>query len=404
MTRRASCATRFWVRELASGERGRKASEELTYSVGGVSHREFTTTKLAKGYSAPVTPTSHIEVDMVTGERVLLKQQEIVGGHDPSRYATERLFATAPDGTEVPISLVYLREAPAGAPPGPRPLRLDAYGSYGTNLDPAFSVLRLALIDRGVSFAIAHVRGGQELGRRWWEEGRLLKKWNTFTDFIACAEHLVNAGYTAPDRLVIRGGSAGGMLMGVVANVRPDLFKAVNAEVPSVDRINLLLRSLNAPFNREEFGDPYDPTEYRYLRTWSPYENVRVQAYPNILTTGGLNDSRVRYWSPTKWVAKLRELKTDDNLVLLKMEMGAGHFGVSGRYDAFRETAFIYAFFLMTLGMERVQPASVPTAVTPRAAKRPDVAPPAIRRGSSLVGAPGHRSVSDAGRRAADLA
>ncbi len=350
--------SQVWVRDLASGETRPVPFDEAVYAAGAGNNVEFATTKLRIGYSSLVTPPSTYEIDMVTGERTLLKQQEIIGGHDPSRYVSERIFATAVDGTEVPISLVRLRDVPVG----PRPLRLDAYGAYGSNTEPTFAINRLALINRGVTYAIAHVRGGQELGRRWWEEGRLLTKWNTFNDFVACAEHLIGTGQTAPDRLAIYGGSAGGMLMGVVLNERPDLFKAAIAAVPAVDRINLLLKSPIGPFNRDEFGDPRDQTAYVYLRSWSPYDNVRAQAYPHIFATGGLNDERVPYWSPAKWVAKLRDAKTDDNLLLLRTEMGAGHGGVSGRYDALRETAELYAFLLLALGLTDAPVAAGATA------------------------------------------
>jgi oligopeptidase B len=317
-------------------------------------------------YSSPITPVTYLEIDLASGEQTVLKQREVLGGYDPSRYVSERVYATAPDGTEVPISIVYLREAPAGLPAGPRPLRLDGYGSYGTVTEPWFSTLRLTLIDRGITFAQAHVRGGGEFGRRWWDDGRLLNKWNTFTDFIACAEHLVAEGYTAPDRLIARGGSAGGLLMGVIATERPDLFHAVNADVPAVEVIGGLVRSTNAPYQYPEQGDPYDPVFYEYMLSYSPYDRVRSQAYPNMLVTAGLQDRRVEYWQPAKWVAKMRDVATGDNLLLLLTNMGSGHFGASGFQDSNRQTAFIYAFYLTVLGMEGAQAAR---AVAPVAAK-----------------------------------
>ena len=252
----------------------------------------FETDKVRIWYSSPVTPDSVYEVDMVTGERTLLKQWEVIGGHDPSRYVTERLFATAPDGTQVPISLVSLRNPPAGLPPGPRPLRLDGYGGYGIRSDPCFSISRLALIDRGVSYAIAHIRGGGELGQSWWEQGRLLKKKTCFSDFIACAEHLIAEGHTAPDRLAVYGASNGGLLMGVVANERPDLFRVVVAEVPVADIVAILLLTWGGLANRDEFGDPTDLADYAYQRSYSPYQNVTAQHYPAMFVTGGLNDNR----------------------------------------------------------------------------------------------------------------
>jgi oligopeptidase B len=342
----------IWVGDLTRGATTPVPFDEAVFTVAPGQNWEFATTKLRYLYSSPVTPDSDFEYDMATGERILLKQMAVLGGHDPDRYVTERLFAPAPDGTRVPISLVYLREAPAATPPGPRPLRLDGYGAYGLTTEPWFSISRLTLINRGITFAQAHVRGGGEFGRRWWEGGRLLSKWNTFTDFIACAEHLIAQGYTAPDRLFARGGSAGGLLMGVVATQRPDLFQAVHAEVPSVDLIGHLARSTNGPYNWLEFGDPFDPTAYDYLRSYSPYETVRAQSYPMLFVTGGLQDQRVDYWSPAKWVAKVRDVKTDDNLLLLRTDMGLGHFGASGVQGTNRQTAGLYAFILMALGME----------------------------------------------------
>ncbi len=364
--------SQIWVMDLPGGTLRPLAFDEEVYTAGGDQNWEFDTDTLRIWYSSPVTPFTVYDVDMASGERALLKQDEVVGGQDPARYVTERLVATAGDGAEVPISLVYLRDAPDGVPAGPRPLRLDGYGAYGINTDPEFSILRLALIERGVTFAIAHVRGGQELGRRWWEEGRLLAKRTTFSDFVACAEHLIDAGYTAPDRLVIRGASAGGLLMGAVATGRPDLFKAVVAEVPIADMVGFLQRATIGPANRDEFGDPGNPADLAYQLSYSPYQNVTRQDYPAMLVTAGLNDNRVPYWVPAKWVARLRDARTDDNVLLLRTEMGAGHFGVSGFYDAQRETAFQYAFLLQALGMTDVAPNPGGLA-TPVAAKRPDI-------------------------------
>jgi oligopeptidase B len=355
-----------WVHDLGSGETAAIPFDEAVYVVAPSANWEFATSKLRLLYSSPITPDTYLEIDLASGEREVLKQSEVLGGHDPSRYVSERVYATAPDGTEIPISLVYLREAPAGAPAGPRPLRLDGYGAYGSVTEPRFSTLRLTLLDRGISFAQAHVRGGGELGRRWWDEGRLLKKWNTFTDFIACAEHLIAEGYTAADRLLARGGSAGGLLMGVVATERPDLFTVVHAEVPAVEVIGGLVRSTNGRYQWPELGDPYDPVAYEYMRSYSPYETLRPQSYPIMLVTAGLQDRRVVYWEPAKWVAKMRDVVTDDNLLLLRTDMGSGHFGATGFQNTNRETAFTYAFYLMALGMEGVQPAVV--AATPAAA------------------------------------
>ena len=346
-----------WIHDLTSAKTAPIPFDEEVYVVATGRNWEFATEKLRVRYSSPVTPDTDFEIDMATGERTALKQLEVIGGHDPSRYATERLFATAPDGARIPISLVALREAPADIASGPRPLRLDGYGAYGLTTEPWFSIPRLALINRGITFAQAHVRGGGELGRSWWEEGRLFKKENTFTDFITCAEHLIAAGRTAPDRLIAHGASAGGLLMGVVATRRPDLFRAVVAEVPSVEVIGGLARSTNGPFNQVEFGDPSDPEMYAYLRGYSPYENVRPQQYPLLLVTAGLHDRRVDYWEPAKWVAKLRHEMTGDNLLLLQIEMGAGHFGATGRQNIQQQSATFYTFILMALGMVDERPA-----------------------------------------------
>jgi len=251
----------------------------------------------------------------------------------------------------VPISLVHRRELTRD---GTAPLLLYGYGSYEASIDPTFSSVRLGLLERGFVWAIAHVRGGGELGRRWYEDGKLAHKTNTFTDFIACAEHLVAEGYTSPDRVVARGGSAGGLLMGAVVNARPDLFRAVVAEVPFVDCLTTILdETLPLTVTEwEEWGNPVaDPDVYRLMKSYSPYDNVEAKEYPALLVTGGLNDPRVQYWEPAKWVAKLRATKTDDRPLLLKMEMGAGHSGPSGRYDAWRDEAFVLAFVLDQVGI-----------------------------------------------------
>jgi oligopeptidase B len=269
-----------------------------------------------------------------------------VRDYDASRYETHRLWAKAPDGTEVPISIVHPRDCPRD---GSRPLLLYGYGSYEVSIDPTFSTSRLSLLERGCSFAIAHIRGGGELGRRWYEDGKFEHKPNTFTDFIACAEHLVAEGYTSPAHLAARGGSAGGLLMGAVANLRPDLFRAVVAEVPFVDCLTTILdASLPLTVTEwEEWGNPArDPLIYTTMKGYAPYDNVTAQEYPAMLVTGGLNDPRVQYWEPAKWVAKLRVTKADDRLLVLKTEMDAGHSGPSGRYDAWRDEAFVLAFVL----------------------------------------------------------
>jgi len=315
------------------------------YSAWIGSNPEFESTRLRFQYSSLVTPSSAFDYDLDTRLATLLKRQA-VEGYEPERYDSHRLWATAADGTLVPISLVYRRDRRTT---GPMPFLLYGYGSYEASMDPAFSTARVSLLDRGVAFAIAHVRGGGELGRHWYDDGKLLHKTNTFTDFVACAEHLVAEGWTAPDRLAARGGSAGGLLMGAVANLRPDLFRAIVAEVPFVDCLTTMLDdSLPLTITEwEEWGDPvHDPDVYRLMKSYSPYDNVEAKDYPAMLVTGGLNDPRVQYWEPAKWVAKLRATKTDNRLLVLKMEMGAGHSGPSGRYDAWRDEAFVLAFVL----------------------------------------------------------
>ena len=264
---------------------------------------------------------------------------------------SERIYATAQDGTQVPISLVYhkrMRNADVASP-----LYLTAYGAYGSSYDPMFSHSRLSLLDRGFIFAIAHIRGGQEMGRKWYDDGKMLNKKNTFTDFIACAEHLIKQRYTSPQHLVISGGSAGGLLMGAVTNMRPDLFKVVIADVPFVDIINTMLDP-TLPLVREEYeewGNPEIEEYFNYMYSYSPYDNIKAQGYPHMLITSGLNDPRVMYWEPTKYVAKLRKMKTDTNMLLLKTNMDSGHAGASGRYDYLKEIAFEYAFIFKALSI-----------------------------------------------------
>ncbi|HEX4903810.1 MAG TPA: S9 family peptidase [Acidimicrobiales bacterium] len=322
--------------------------EEVSTASGG-SNPEFHSHVLRYGYTSLVTPSSVFDFDMDTRERSLRKQQPVLGGYDPDQYVTRRLWAKAKDGTQVPISIVHRKDRPQGAP-----VLLYGYGSYESSTDPSFSSLRLSLLDRGFAFAIAHIRGGGEMGRRWYTDGKYLAKKNTFTDFIAAAEHLVNTGWTQPKTLAIRGGSAGGLLMGAVVNMRPDLFGAVVAQVPFVDALNTILDP-SLPLTViewEEWGNPVESKEYYdYMKSYAPYENVEAKDYPPMLVTAGLNDPRVSYWEPAKWVAKLRTTKTDSNRLLLKTEMGAGHGGPSGRYDAWKEEALVYAFLLDTFGM-----------------------------------------------------
>ena len=311
---------------------------------------EFDTTVLRYGYTSMTTPNSVYDYDMATREKTLLKQEEVLGGFDPGNYRTERLHATAPDGVRVPLSLVRRKGMERA---GGNPLLLYGYGSYGHSLDAGFGSARLSLLDRGFTFAIAHVRGGEELGRSWYEDGKLLRKKNTFTDFIACAEHLVAQGYTSPERLFAMGGSAGGMLMGAVVNMRPELFEGVVAQVPFVDVVTTMLDP-DIPLTTgeyDEWGNPNDKEYYDYMLSYSPYDNVEAREHPHMLVTTGLHDSQVQYWEPAKWVAKLRAAGTGRNRLLLKTNMDAGHGGASGRFKRYREVALEYAFLLDLAGI-----------------------------------------------------
>ena len=338
------------VQQFSTGEEHELSFPEPTYSVRESTNPEFNTSTWRFSYSSLVTPSSVFDYNLVTRERELKKEQEVLGGYDRSQYISKRLLATAKDGTQVPISMVYKQGV---EPDGKNPLFLTGYGSYGVSYPASFSSIRLSLLDRGIIYAIAHIRGGQEMGRKWYEDGKFLKKKNTFTDFIACGEYLIEENWTASDRLVISGGSAGGLLMGAVVNMRPDLFKAVVADVPFVDVVTTILdESLPLTvIEWDEWGNPNDKTYYDYMKSYSPYDNVEAKDYPDMLILGGLNDTRVKYWEPAKWTAKLRALKTDNNILLLKTNMGAGHGGASGRYESLKETAFEYAFLLDRLGL-----------------------------------------------------
>jgi oligopeptidase B len=338
------------ILDLSSGEDHLITFPEPAYTVRAHRNPEFNTSLLRFTYTSLVTPSSVVDYDMTVRTWTVRKHTEVLGGYDKSRYRSERIFATAPDGQRVPISLVYRAPLHLDAT---RPLLLNGYGAYGLSYDPVFSSNTLSLLDRGFVVGIAHVRGGEEMGRKWYEDGKLLHKRNTFTDFIACAEHLLDQGYTATDRMAINGGSAGGLLMGAVTNMRPDLYRVVIAEVPFVDVVNTMLDA-SLPLTvieYDEWGNPNDPAAYSYIRSYSPYDNLARKDYPSILVTAGLNDPRVAYWEPAKWTARLRVLKTDDNRLLLKTNMGAGHGGASGRFDFLREIAFKYAVILDVLGM-----------------------------------------------------
>jgi oligopeptidase B len=350
LSERAEANSRISLLDLATGQRRVIDQPEEVYCARVDWNPELDSPLLRYTYTSLVTPRTVYDLDLATGERILRKRQPVLGGYDPARYRTERRWATAPDGARVPISLVSRRDRPAG----PGPLLLYGYGAYESSGEPTFSSYRLSLLDRGFTFALAHVRGGGEMGRAWYEHGKFFEKTNTFTDFIACAEQLVADGLTSPDKLVIRGGSAGGLLMGAVTNLRPDLFAAVVAEVPFVDVLTTMLDpSLPLTVNEyEEWGNPAEPAVYAYLKSYSPYDNVTAKPYPRMLVTAGLNDPRVSYWEPAKWVQRLREANTGGQQILLKTELGAGHMGPSGRYDAWRDEAFVQAFILDALGIE----------------------------------------------------
>ena len=322
------------------------------YSVWSGANLEYETTTLRYDYTSLVLPVSSYDYDLTTRTSTLVKQQEVLGGYDPSAYTSARLWATATDGTQIPISLVHRNDVPLD---GTAPAMLYGYGSYEISIEPSFSSVRLSLLDRGFVYAIAHIRGGGEMGRGWYEAGRLANKTHTFTDFIASAESLVEAGYTSPELLAARGASAGGLLMGAIVNLRPDLFRAIVAQVPFVDAVTTMLdETLPLTITEwEEWGNPVeDASMYALMKSYSPYDNVEAKDYPAMLVPGGLNDPRVQYWEPAKWVAKLRATKTDNRTLLLKTEMGAGHGGPSGRYDAWRDEALVLSFVLDQLGIE----------------------------------------------------
>ena len=338
------------VINFKTNKRNRITFPEPVYSAGLSANREYNTTVVRYNYNSMVTPNSTFDYDMNTGKSTLLKQQEVPGGFDRANYQSERVFATASDGTKIPMSMVYRKGVKLD---GTAPLLLYGYGSYGASIPPTFSSSRLSLLDRGVIFVIGHIRGGGELGEEWRQAGRMMNKMNTFTDFIACAETLIKNKYTSKDRLVIQGGSAGGLLMGAVSNMRPDLFKAVVSQVPFVDVLNTMLDA-SLPLTTSEYiewGNPNEKAAFDYMKTYSPYDNIAKKDYPATLVKVSLNDSQVPYWEGAKLVAKLRTMKTDHNPLLLKVNFGAGHGGASGRYDSLRETAFDYAFMLWQMGV-----------------------------------------------------
>ena len=317
--------------------------ERVSSAEPGVNH-DFDTTTFRHDYTSLVTPETVLETDLDTGVSTVIKTRPVLGGYDPEDYVTHRLEAIGHDGVRIPVSLVHRRDCPDGT----NLLYLTGYGAYGSSFDPYFSSNRLSLLDRGVIYAIAHVRGGGELGRTWYEDGKFLAKKNTFQDFISCAEMLRDNGWAAPDRIAIEGGSAGGLLIGAVLNLRPDLFAVAIADVPFVDVMNTMLDpSIPLTIGEyEEWGNPEDPVYFDYMLGYSPYDNVRDATYPDLLVLAGLNDPRVHYWEPAKWVARLRDHEIGGNQLLLRTNMGAGHGGASGRYDRLAEIAFQNAFIL----------------------------------------------------------
>ena len=336
--------------DLKSWESHRLAFPDELYSFNLEPNPIFETSILRLNYSSLKTPTRIYDYDMLQ-KTLELKKQTVIPGYDESLYELKRLYALAQDGTRIPMSLVYKKNL---VKDGNNPCFLYGYGSYGANVEPGFLSHRLALLERGVVFAMAHIRGGGALGRRWYEDGKFLNKKNTFSDFIDCAKHLINEQYSSPEHLAIEGRSAGGLLMGAVVNMAPELFKTAIAGVPFMDVITTMQDS-SIPLTLceyEEWGNPHDKDYYDYMLSYSPYDNIEAKAYPNILVTAGLNDPRVAYWEPAKWTAKLREFKTDSNPVLLRTNLGAGHSGASDRYEYLREKAFEYAFVLDTLGLD----------------------------------------------------
>jgi oligopeptidase B len=338
------------VIDMRTGASHRIATEEPDYALSVASNPEFETTTVRFNYQSMVTPSSVYDYDLNTKQRTLLKRTEVLGGYDPARYESKRIWAVARDGTKVPVSVVYQKGTKID---GTAPMLLSAYGSYGASQAPTFSSNRLSLLDRGVIYALAYIRGGGELGEEWREQGRMKQKMNTFTDFIDCAEYLIKNKYTSSDRLVIQGGSAGGLLMGAAVNMRPDLFKASVAQVPFVDVINTMLDA-SLPLTTSEYiewGNPNIKADFDYMMKYSPYDNIKAQRYPSMLVHVSLNDSQVPYWEGAKFVARLRVTRTDTNPLLLKTNLGAGHGGASGRYDALREIAFTYAYMLWQMGL-----------------------------------------------------
>ena len=352
ISERKNGLTQLAIRNLKDNSQHYLDFGEAAYTVYPSTNAEYNTDVLRYGYTSMVTPSSTFDYNMKSKEKTLMKQQEVLGGYDMKNYVTERVMAKSTDGTEVPISIVYKKGTKKD---GTAPLLLYAYGSYGNSMDPSFSSSRLSLLDRGFIYALAHIRGGEEMGRQWYEDGKMMKKKNTFTDFIDCGKYLIDQKFTAKEHLYAQGGSAGGLLMGAVINMSPEIWNGVIAQVPFVDVVNTMLdESIPLTTNEyDEWGNPNNKDAYDYMKSYSPYENIEAKEYPNLLVTTGLHDSQVQYFEPAKWVAKLRATKKGNNVVLLKTYMDYGHGGASGRFDYLKDVALSYAFLFKLEGITK---------------------------------------------------
>jgi len=350
ISERKNGLTNLAIRNLKDNSQHYLDFGEAAYTVYPSTNAEYNSDVLRYGYTSLVTPSSTFDYDMKTKEKTLLKQQEVLGGYDAGQYVTERIMAKAKDGVQIPVSLVYKKGTKKD---GQAPLLLYAYGSYGASMDPSFNSGRLSLLDRGFIYAIAHIRGGEEMGRQWYEDGKMMKKKNTFTDFIDCGQFLIDQKYTSNEHLYAQGGSAGGLLMGAIINMAPSLWNGVIAQVPFVDVVNTMLdETIPLTTNEyDEWGNPNNKEAYDYMKSYSPYENIEAKEYPNLLVTTGLHDSQVQYFEPAKWVAKLRKVKKGNNIILLKTDMDYGHGGASGRFDYLKDVALNYSFLLKLEGI-----------------------------------------------------
>lgn len=351
-TERQNGLTQIVIQNRKNGKKDFLKFDEAAYSVYPMGNPEYDTDNFRYSYTSMITPATQYEQNLTTGKRTVLKVQEVLGGYSKDAYQTERLFATAKDGTKIPLSVVYKKGMVKN---GKNPLLLYGYGSYGNSMNAGFSSTRLSLLDRGFIYVIAHIRGGEEMGRQWYEDGKMMKKINTFTDFIDAGKYLINQKYTTPEHLYAQGGSAGGLLMGAVTNMAPEMWNGIISQVPFVDVVNTMLdETIPLTTNEyDEWGNPNNKEAYFYMKSYSPYENIERKNYPNILTTTGLHDSQVQYFEPAKYTAKIRDLKTDNNIVLLKTDMSYGHGGASGRFDYLKDIALVYAFMFKLEGITK---------------------------------------------------